>query len=121
LALSRVRRLVVIALKDPVAALAISQDPRLESWSWLQRFARAIASTDAVDPAQFFSPKLREMAGQWLADPVAAQHFLASFTSEEERESVPSFLITMAKVFSIEGAASPESEDAWLQLELDEF
>jgi len=120
-ALGRVRRLVRLALKDPVAALAISQDPRLDSWGWLQSFARAITNTDAEDPSQYFAPQLRKTVEAWLCEPKAATEFLETFSDDGASNEVPHFLLAMARVFSIAASARPDPLDAMVHLELDEY
>ena len=120
-ALGRIRRLVRLALKDPVAALAISQDPRLDAWGWLQSFARAVTNTDASDPSQFFAPQLRQTVEGWLREPKAASEFLETFSEAEMANEVPHFLLAMARVFSIAASERPSPSDAMLHLELDEY
>jgi hypothetical protein len=120
-AVGRIRRLVRLALKDPVAALAISQDPRLDAWGWLQSFARAITNTDTADPSQFFAPQLRQTVDGWLREPKAAAEFLETFSEDDASNEVPHFLLAMARVFSITAPERPEPADGMLHLELDEY
>ena len=120
-ALGRIRRLVRLALKDPVAALAISQDPRLETWGWLQSFARAVTNTDAADPSQYFAPQLRQTVERWISEPKAAAEFLETFENEASAEGIPHFLFAMARVFSIAAPERAGAMDAMVHLEMDEY